>query len=89
MLFHKEMLAEGEIRSHYRQCLGSRSIDYKFEWYSKFIWGSFSRRKITYEGMLVRRGLNDGKRRIDGQILQSSLNNSCQEEKEQEVRTFP
>ena len=34
MLLHKEISAQGPIRSHWRQCQRSRSIDYNFEWSS-------------------------------------------------------
>ena len=57
MLLHKDISSQGAIRSHWRQCQRSISIDYKFEWYSKFSQGSCSRRKITYGGMHVRRRL--------------------------------
>ena len=89
MLLHKEISAQGVIRIHWRQCQRRRSIDYNFEWSSKFSQGSCSRRNITYGGMHVRRRFIDGKRRRDGWIWQSNSNNSCQEEKEQEERTFP
>ena len=69
MLLHKEILDQGGIRSHWRQCQRSRSIDYNLEWYSKFSRRSCSRRKITYGRMRVRRRLIDGKRRRDGRIL--------------------
>ena len=73
----QEISAQGAIRSHWRQCQRSISIDYNFEWSSKFSQESWSRRKITYGGMHVRRSLIDSKRRRDGLIWQSIPNNSC------------
>ena len=81
MLLHKEISSQGAIRSHWRQCQRSISIDYNFEWSSKFSQGSYSRINITYGGMHVRRIFIDGKRRRDGRIWQS-IPNSCQEKKE-------
>ena len=81
-LLHKKISSQGATGSHWRQCQRSKIIDYNFEWSSKFSQESCSSRKIACGEM------HDWLMAKKKKRWQSSPNNSCQAEKEQEGRTF-